>query len=123
MKWASPDVHADEHEASAADVSGLGKDDGEGESYRDGCVDCIAAGFEDFDSGVGGVVVDADDHGVLGGRGRRADDGVGIGHGSLGCRAGLRRDGGAETARKRHPAEKRTPRRVLTLGIATIGGC
>ena len=82
-------VHADEHEAAAADVAGLGKDDGEGESDGDGGVDCVAAGFEDFDAGVGGVVVDGDDHGVLGGRGRRADDGVGIGHGGLGCRAGL----------------------------------
>ena len=72
-------LHADEHESSAADVAGLGKDDGEGESDGDGRVDCVAASFEDFDAGVGGVVVDADDHRVFGGRGRRADDGVRIG--------------------------------------------
>ena len=73
-------VHADEHEAAAAEVAGLGKDDGEGEPDGDGRVDRIAAGLQDFDAGVGGVVVDADHHGVLRGRGRRADDGVGIGH-------------------------------------------
>ena len=72
-------MHADEHEAAATQVAGLGKDDGEGESNRDGRVDCIAAGFQDFDTRVGGVVVDADHHRMLRARGLRADDGVRIG--------------------------------------------
>jgi hypothetical protein len=73
-------LHADEHEASAADVAGLGEDDGEREADRDGRVHGIAAGLQDLDAGVGGVVVDADHHRVFGGGGRRADDGVGVGH-------------------------------------------
>ena len=47
-----------------------GEDDGEGEAYGYGCVDGVAAVLEDFDAGVGGVVVDADDHGVAGAHGR-----------------------------------------------------
>ena len=35
----------------------------------DGGVDGVAAFAEDFNAGVGGVVVDGDDHGVLGGDG------------------------------------------------------
>ena len=42
-----------------------GIDDGEGEAYGYGCVDGVAALFEDFDAGVGGVVLDGDDHRVL----------------------------------------------------------
>ena len=57
---------ADEHEASSAEVAGEGVDDGEGEADGDGCVDGVAALLEDFDAGVGGVVLDGDDHGVLG---------------------------------------------------------
>ena len=57
---------ADEHEAAAADVASRGIDDREGESYGDGCVDCVAAFFEDLDASVGGVVLDGDDHGVGG---------------------------------------------------------
>ena len=62
---------ADEHEAAAADVSGGGVDDGEGEADGYGCVDGVAALLEDGDAGVGGVVLDGDDHGVGGGRGFR----------------------------------------------------
>ncbi len=53
---------ADEHEASTADVAGGGIDDREGKAYGNGCVDGVAALFEDFNSGVGGVVLDGDDH-------------------------------------------------------------
>ena len=73
---------ADEHEAAAADVAGCGIDDGEGEAYGYGCVDGVAALFEDFDAGVGGVVLDGDDHGVLG---THRDLGRGLG-GVLGCK-------------------------------------
>jgi hypothetical protein len=45
-------------------------------------------------------VMDGDDHGVLGGRGRRAGDGVGIGHWDLGCRAGLGGDRGGGDGEK-----------------------
>jgi len=61
-------LHADEHESSAAEVAGLREDDGQRESYGHRRVHRIAAGFEDFDAGVGGVVVDADHHRVLGQR-------------------------------------------------------
>ena len=57
---------ADEHEASATDVSCCGIDDGESEAHGYGCVDRVAALLEDFYACIGGVVVDADDHGVLG---------------------------------------------------------
>jgi hypothetical protein len=57
---------ADEHEASATEVSSEGIDDGEGEVDGYGCVDGVAALFEDGDACVGGVVLDGDDHGVLG---------------------------------------------------------
>ena len=80
-------VHADEHEASAADIAGLGEDDGEGETDGDGRVHRVAAGLEDFDAGVGGRVMDADHHRVLGERRRRTDDGVGVGRGRR-CEAG-----------------------------------
>jgi hypothetical protein len=55
---------ADEHEAAAADVSGCGIDDGEGEAYGYGGIYCVAALFQDGYSGAGGVVVDAYDHRV-----------------------------------------------------------
>ena len=80
-------LHADEHEAATAEVSGLREDDGQRESYGHRRVHRIAAGFEDFDAGVRCVVVDADHHGVPGQRRRWADEDVGVG---WGCR--LRRD-------------------------------
>ena len=57
---------ADEHEAASAEVAGEGIDDGEGEVYRNGCVDCVSTFFEDLDACVGGVVLNSDDHGVGG---------------------------------------------------------
>ena len=57
---------ADEHEAASAEVSGEGIDDGEREADGYGCIDGVAALLEDGDAGVGGVVLDGDDHGVLG---------------------------------------------------------
>jgi hypothetical protein len=56
---------ADEHEASAADVACCRIDDREREADGYSCIDGIAALLEDFDAGVGGVVLDGDDHGVL----------------------------------------------------------
>ena len=61
-------VIADEHEASAAEVACKRIDDGESEADGYGCVDGVAALLEDFDAGVGGVVLDGDDHGVFGAR-------------------------------------------------------
>ena len=96
---------ADEHEAAAADVAGCGIDDGEGEAYGYGCVDGVAALLEDFDAGVGGVVLDGDDHGVLGA------DGEWLGCGScrgicLGCECGGEEcegdGGGNETCSEMH---------------------
>ena len=83
-------VVTDEHEAAAADVAGLRVDDGEGEADGHGCVDGVAALLEDLDAGVGGVVVDGDDHGVAGASGGeagllgRSDDGCGKEGGSCG---------------------------------------
>ncbi len=59
-------VVADEHEASATEIAGEGIDDSEGEAYGHGRVDGVAALLEDGYAGVGGVVVDGDDHGVGG---------------------------------------------------------
>ena len=72
---------ADEHEAAAAEVSCEGIDDGEGEVHGYGGVDGVAALFEDFDAGVGGVVLDGDHHGVPGAGGF-------FGGGCLGSRLG-----------------------------------
>ena len=59
-----------QHESAAADVAGDGMDDGEREAGGDSCIHCVAAPFQDGDACVGGFVVHADDHGVLGGCGR-----------------------------------------------------
>jgi hypothetical protein len=56
----------DEHEASATEIACEGIDDGEGEVNSDRRVDGIAALLENLDSGIGGVVLDRSDHGVLG---------------------------------------------------------
>jgi hypothetical protein len=58
-------VLADEHKAAAAEIACKGIDDGESETYGYGCVDGVAALLEDFYAGVGRVVLDGDDHGVL----------------------------------------------------------
>ncbi len=57
---------SDEHKAAAADVAGRRQRDGEREAYGDGGVDGIAAGTQDAEAGVGGVMLDGDDHVVLG---------------------------------------------------------
>jgi hypothetical protein len=44
-------------------------DDGEGEADGYGCVDRVTALFEDGEAGVGGVMMDGDDHGVFGASG------------------------------------------------------
>jgi len=56
---------ADEHEAAAADVPRCGVDDCEGKADSHGCIDGVAALLEDLDPGVGCVVMDGHDHGVL----------------------------------------------------------
>ena len=76
-------VVADEHESATANVSGRGIDDGQGEAYGYGCVYGVATLFEDGEAGVGGVVVDGDDHGVFGagglvGCGERGGGGLGL---------------------------------------------
>ena len=58
-----------EHEAAAAEVARDGMDDGEREAGGDGCVHRVAALLQDGDAGVGGIVMHADDHGVVGGAG------------------------------------------------------
>jgi hypothetical protein len=80
---------ADEHEASATEVAGEGVDDGESETYGYGCVDGVAALLEDGDAGVGRVVLDADDHCVLGAGGFFGGSWLGNCLGSrLGCERG-----------------------------------
>ncbi len=74
---------ADEHEASAAEVSGTGEDDGEGKSDGYRGVNGVAALLEDGDAGVGGVVLAGDDHGVFGAGGLLCHVG-GLGRGRLG---------------------------------------
>ena len=74
-------LEVDEHESAAADVAGHGVDHRQGKAGGDGRVDRISAGLHDLDPGVGGQVVDGDDHGVLGqhgrfpGRGLRGENG------------------------------------------------
>ena len=60
-------LHTDEHEAASAQVAGYRVGDGQGEADGYGCVDGVAAFLEDLEAGVGGVVLDGDDHGVFGG--------------------------------------------------------
>jgi hypothetical protein len=57
---------ADEHEAAATDVASGGVDDGKRKAGSDGCIDGVAALFEDCEAGVGCVVLYGDDHGVFG---------------------------------------------------------
>ncbi len=59
-------VVADEHEATATDVACCGIDNGEGEADGRGCIDGVAALLQDSEACIGGVMVDGDDHGVLG---------------------------------------------------------
>jgi hypothetical protein len=49
---------ADEHEAASADVAGSGVSDSEGEGYGNRGVDRVAAGAENLDTCVSGVVLD-----------------------------------------------------------------
>ena len=70
---------AEKEEATAAQISGLGMDDGERESSSYGGVDRVAAGVQHLDTGARGEFVDAGDHGVGGMRGaqRRGCNGRG----------------------------------------------
>ncbi len=56
--------HADQHEASAAQVSGTRIGDGQREADGNCRVDGVAALLEDGEAGVRGVVLHADDHGM-----------------------------------------------------------
>ncbi len=76
-----PVLLPDEHEAASAEIAGEGINDGEGKADGDGCIDGIAALLEDGEAGVGGVVLNGDDHGVPGA------DGL---FGGGGCRSGRR---------------------------------
>jgi hypothetical protein len=51
----------DDHEAASADVTGLGKQDGQGESHGDGGVDGVPALSQDVGPDVGGPGVFTDD--------------------------------------------------------------
>ena len=59
----------DQHEAATAEISGLRVDDGKGKADGDCGVHGVAAPLEDLDAGIGGVVLDGDDHGVAGANG------------------------------------------------------
>ena len=76
---------AQEQEPATAEVAGGGMDDGEGKAGGDGGVDCVAAGAEGFKAGVGGEVVDADDHSVTGADGLLVEVGNHVLGGLLGC--------------------------------------
>ena len=76
-------LHADQHEAAAAEVASLRIDHGQRKAHGNRSVHRVSAGLEDFDARVRGVVVDADHHGMLGQHRRRAGEGVGVGRGGL----------------------------------------
>ena len=59
-------VGAEEQEPASAEIAGYGMDDGESEAGGYSGVDGVASGFEDLEAGVGGEVMDADDHSVFG---------------------------------------------------------
>ena len=59
-------VGAEQQEAAAAEVAGDGMDDGQGKAGGHGGIDRVAAGAEDIEAGVGGQVMDGDDHAVRG---------------------------------------------------------
>ncbi len=59
----------DQHVSAATDVAGYGIHDRESEAGRNGGVNSITALLQDGEGGVGGVVVDAYDHRVVGGDG------------------------------------------------------
>ena len=54
----------DQHEAAAADIAGIGVNNGERKPHSDGRVDGVATLLQDLDAGVGSVGLDADDHGM-----------------------------------------------------------
>ena len=58
--------HADEHEASAAQVAGFREDDGQCKAGGNGRVDGVAAGFHHVDARLRGQFVRAHDHRMLG---------------------------------------------------------
>jgi hypothetical protein len=55
-----------QQEASAAEVAGRGMDDGKSKAGCNSGVDGVATGAQDLQAGVGGKMVDADYHAVLG---------------------------------------------------------
>jgi len=59
-------VGAEEKEAAATKIAGDGMNDGERKAGGYSCVDGVAAGLEDLETGVGGEVMNADDHAVPG---------------------------------------------------------
>jgi hypothetical protein len=59
-------VGTQEQEAASAEIAGGGMDDGQREPRGYGGVDRIAAGAEDLNTGIGGEMVDADNHAMAG---------------------------------------------------------
>jgi hypothetical protein len=59
-------VGAKKQEATTAQVAGNGMNDGQSKTGGHGCVDSIAARAKDFNTGVGGQMVNTDHHAVLG---------------------------------------------------------
>ena len=80
-------IHADQHEAAAADVAGFGIGHCQGETGRDAGVDCIATCREDALADVGTVAIRHSDGGIAQDRGFVAGRG----------RLGRRRTGGEQT--------------------------
>ncbi len=110
-------VLVDEHESATAEIAGEGIDDGEGKADGDGGIDGVAAFLQDLDAGVGGEVVDGDDHGVRGAHGLVVGEhggGGGIDAGKAqsarkGARGRRARERGRETAVRR--------RRFFFIGV------
>jgi hypothetical protein len=57
---------AEEHEATSAQIACGGMDDGKSKARGDGSVDSVAALAENLKAGVGGEVMDTDDHSIPG---------------------------------------------------------
>jgi hypothetical protein len=81
-------VSAEEKEAAAAEIAGERMHDGEREAGGYGGVDGVAARLEDLEAGIGGDMVNADDHTVFGASGLFAAVGDGVRGGVLGVDRG-----------------------------------
>jgi hypothetical protein len=84
--------HAQHHETAAAQIAGVGVDNRQGEAGGDRGIDGISAGFQYLQTGITGIMLNADDHGVL--RLRRGN--VRQSAGLTICRRGQQKPEGAE---------------------------